>query len=134
MSTCQEGDTKLEWFLNKNQHTQRKLLNFENWFNPKTWLWQEDTGYGYGVHSFNFHQNFSKHFWWKLFDVSFHQIFLGKLRMIEISEGIKYSNQEYTRVGYPILGYFRVQVPVNLWKTSLSSFKLARKFSSKLGT
>ena len=31
-----------------------------------------------------------------------------------ISEGIKYSNQEYTRVGYPILGYFRVQVPENL--------------------
>ena len=50
------------------------------------------------------------------------------------SEGIKYSNQEYTRVGYPILGYFRVQVPENLRKTSLSSFKLARKFSSKLGT
>ena len=23
-------DTKLEMFLNKNQHTQRKLLNFEN--------------------------------------------------------------------------------------------------------
>ena len=55
-------------------------------------------------------------------------------RTYATSEGIKYSNQEYTRVGYPILGYFRVQVPVNLWKTSLSSFKLARKFSSKLGT
>ena len=25
------GDTKLERFLPKNQHTQRKLLNFENW-------------------------------------------------------------------------------------------------------
>ena len=50
------------------------------------------------------------------------------------SEGIKYSNQEYTWVGYLILGYFRVQVPENLWKTSSSSFKLARKFSSKLGT
>jgi hypothetical protein len=25
--------TKLEIFLPKNQHTQRKLLNFENWFN-----------------------------------------------------------------------------------------------------
>jgi hypothetical protein len=24
------GDTKLERFLQKNQHTQRKLLNFEN--------------------------------------------------------------------------------------------------------
>ena len=26
-------DTKLERFLPKNQHTQRKLLNFENWRN-----------------------------------------------------------------------------------------------------
>ena len=25
--------TKLEIFLSKNQHTQRKLLNFENWVN-----------------------------------------------------------------------------------------------------
>ena len=27
------GGTKLEWFLPKNQHAQRKLLNFENWVN-----------------------------------------------------------------------------------------------------
>ena len=27
------GDTKLERFLLKNQHTQRKLLNFEFWIN-----------------------------------------------------------------------------------------------------
>ena len=27
----QIGGTKLERFLPKNQHTQRKLLNFENW-------------------------------------------------------------------------------------------------------
>ena len=27
----QAGGTKLERFLPKNQHTQRKLLNFENW-------------------------------------------------------------------------------------------------------
>ena len=27
----ESGDTKLERFLPKNQHTQRKLLNFENW-------------------------------------------------------------------------------------------------------
>ena len=27
------GGTKLERFLNKNQHTQRKLLNFEFWIN-----------------------------------------------------------------------------------------------------
>ena len=29
----QTGDTKLDRFLPKNQHTQRKLLNFENWVN-----------------------------------------------------------------------------------------------------
>ena len=29
----QTGYTKLERFLPKNQHTQRKLLNFENWVN-----------------------------------------------------------------------------------------------------
>ena len=29
----QTGDTKLERFLPKNQQTQRKLLNFENWVN-----------------------------------------------------------------------------------------------------
>ena len=27
------GGTKVEIFLHKNQHTQRKLLNFENWVN-----------------------------------------------------------------------------------------------------
>ena len=27
------GGTKLERFLPKNQHTQRKILNFENWLN-----------------------------------------------------------------------------------------------------
>ncbi len=38
------GDTKLERFLPKNQHTQRKLLNFEFWINgelsksAKIWL------------------------------------------------------------------------------------------------
>ena len=29
----QTGGTKLDRFLPKNQHTQRKLLNFENWVN-----------------------------------------------------------------------------------------------------
>ena len=29
----QTGDTKLERFLHKNQHTQRKLLNFEFYIN-----------------------------------------------------------------------------------------------------
>ena len=31
----QAGGTKLERFLHKNQHTQRKLLNFENWVHGK---------------------------------------------------------------------------------------------------
>ena len=31
--TFQTGGTNLEIFLPKNQHTQRKLLNFENWIN-----------------------------------------------------------------------------------------------------
>ena len=31
----QTGYTKLERFLPKNQHTQRKLLNFENWGNEE---------------------------------------------------------------------------------------------------
>ena len=31
----QTGGTKLERFLPKNQHTRRKLLNFENWVNKK---------------------------------------------------------------------------------------------------
>ena len=40
----QTGDTKLERFLPKNQHTRRKLLNFEFWINgelsksAKIWL------------------------------------------------------------------------------------------------
>ena len=29
----QKGDTQLERFLSKNQHTKRKLLNFEFWIN-----------------------------------------------------------------------------------------------------
>ena len=29
------GGTKLERFLPKNQHTQRKLLYFENWFSEQ---------------------------------------------------------------------------------------------------
>ena len=35
LSSFQAGGTKLERFLPKNQRTQRKLLNFENWFNDK---------------------------------------------------------------------------------------------------
>jgi hypothetical protein len=31
----QTGGTKFESFLPKNQHTQRKLLNFENWVNEE---------------------------------------------------------------------------------------------------
>ena len=33
LRSFQTGDTKLEIFLTKNQHTQRKLLNFEFWIN-----------------------------------------------------------------------------------------------------
>ena len=35
LASFQAGDTKLERFLPKNQHTERKLLNFENWINGK---------------------------------------------------------------------------------------------------
>ena len=35
LSSFQAGGAKLERFLPKNQHTQRKLLNFENWINGK---------------------------------------------------------------------------------------------------
>ena len=34
----QERDTKLERFLHKNQHAERKLLNFENWTNEEPQL------------------------------------------------------------------------------------------------
>ena len=33
LSSFQAGNTKLERFLAKNQHTHRKFLNFENWVN-----------------------------------------------------------------------------------------------------
>ena len=33
LRSFQAGGTKLERFLPKNLHTQRKLLNFENWVN-----------------------------------------------------------------------------------------------------
>jgi hypothetical protein len=35
MLSFQAGGTKLGRFLHKNQHTQRKLLNFEFWINGK---------------------------------------------------------------------------------------------------
>ena len=31
--SCQTGDTQLKIFLPKNQHAQRKLMNFEFWIN-----------------------------------------------------------------------------------------------------
>ena len=37
MWSFQAGGTKLEKALPKNQHTQRKLLNFENWGGVKNW-------------------------------------------------------------------------------------------------
>ena len=36
------GGTKLERFLPKNQHTQRKLLNFENWVNGESFWKKSD--------------------------------------------------------------------------------------------
>ena len=33
LSSFQAGDTKLERFLPKNQHTEREYLNLENWVN-----------------------------------------------------------------------------------------------------
>ena len=36
------GGTKLERFLPKNQHTERKLLNFENWVNEEVSQKQSD--------------------------------------------------------------------------------------------
>ena len=35
----QTGDTKLERVLPKNQHTQKKLLNFEFWTNGEPLKW-----------------------------------------------------------------------------------------------
>ena len=35
LSSFQAGGTKFERFLPKNQHNQRKLLNFEDWINGK---------------------------------------------------------------------------------------------------
>ena len=35
LSSFHARDTKLEIFLPKNQHTKRKLLNFENWCNEE---------------------------------------------------------------------------------------------------
>ena len=38
----QSGGTNLERFLPKNQHTQRKLLNFENWISGGLRSFQKD--------------------------------------------------------------------------------------------
>ena len=38
LQSFEAGGTKLERFLTKNQHTQRKLLNFENWVNGEVVL------------------------------------------------------------------------------------------------
>ena len=37
----QMGGIKLERFLPKNQHTQRKLFNFENWISAQCSKWFE---------------------------------------------------------------------------------------------
>ena len=58
----QEGDTKLETFLPKNQYTQRKLLNFENWCSgevsksAKIWL---SKSIFYVKNHLNFYHSFS---------------------------------------------------------------------------
>ena len=44
------GDTKLKRFLPKNQHTKRKLLNFDNWCNREV----------VKVPKFDFQSSFSK--------------------------------------------------------------------------
>ena len=43
----QTGGTKLEIFLPKNQHTQRKLLNFENWVSGEV----SKIGHNFNKHS-----------------------------------------------------------------------------------
>ena len=44
----QMGGIKLERFIHKNQHTQRKFLNFENWTNgeQKSWLFHSSIIFG----------------------------------------------------------------------------------------
>ena len=65
LSSFQLGFTNLERILPKNTHTQRKLLNFENWINPN---WHE-TGWIYPPYDFwigfcqlNFYQKFTNIF------------------------------------------------------------------------
>ena len=43
----QAGGTKLERFLPKTQHIQRKLLNFENWTNGEPQELAKITNYGH---------------------------------------------------------------------------------------
>ena len=43
----QTGGTKLERFLPKNQHTQSKLLNFENWISGGLRSFQKSVFYAY---------------------------------------------------------------------------------------
>ena len=69
LSIFQAGDTKLERFLPKNQHTQRKWLNFENWCNEKVSksakIWLSKSIFYVKNHR-NLHQlffNLGAHFW-----------------------------------------------------------------------
>jgi hypothetical protein len=45
--------TKLERFLHKNQHTQRKLLNFENWTNGEPQQLAKIKGFKYDYFDFS---------------------------------------------------------------------------------
>ena len=46
LSGFQAGDTKLERFLPKNQHSQKRLLNFENWCKI---VWNFDNPYNHNI-------------------------------------------------------------------------------------
>ena len=74
------GGTKLERFLPKNQHTQRKWLNFENWVNGKVPKIKENygilrtgvVGRCQKVPKFDFYSQFSKSRIFEIFHNFFH--------------------------------------------------------------
>ena len=58
----QTGYTKLQRFLHKNQHTQRKLLNFEHWTNGEPHSSLQKSEFVKLIISF------SHYFWWQNWD------------------------------------------------------------------
>ena len=50
----QAEGTRLEVFLHKNQHNQRKLLNFENWTNGDTMVFCYEISKKYSVSNLNY--------------------------------------------------------------------------------